>query len=784
MVEGQVDQHDPLSRYTIQDGCIPEPFTPFIQIMLILQTFTSNIILFRNLRRQLQKTMAAIKSLALGAYAKNGAIQRTATYLLMCHDSNETVLTLDCDRPVLRGTPQSRSEHFKRMKVKLNEAISRSGAKMGYSYFFGVNPLATIFALAERSVALLAEKYDFSIDLETQNGNLDASSKPTKISIDQKLPPASFSVGKNASTIGWRFTEVFKGDIHIDPNSSNPAASESSHTQPSLTHAMTAYLTMELYRNTGDETMPRYEGKCTGVVSCSALSRYPLKVTNGKAVFFTKQRETAEAKTISYHLQLISVEGMEYHFRGQKTIDSNIFLCVWKAWEATTVVSVAISTADGSNIGQGVTRNSWTRFQRQIRTFSCTTELGIGAFLALLVFLLTFAYQVASFFFRPSAPARIAEPFKPLVLSDESDPKAKVRPSRSYALKTRDGVKIQLERYDATSPCLGLDEIEGPPVLFLPGVTGVGAKYNVYALPYLRCNMVKYFTEHGHRCYALTPRWGCEESVAKRSTVYDSRLDVAAALDFINNRESQKPYVFAHCQGSVSLGMGLLDGAIHSDQILGISANSVFMNQEFAYWNSLKGRTTALIKVYELLANDFFPMVGDNKLFQRVLDGLLRFYPVSRRRDLCTSTACHRTSFGFGLLWNHENLNTQTHDNVHNFFAGTHTNLLKHVVRMGTRELCLNNDLQPLLTPSNLQRLQGVPILFISGTDNEVFDPESTLRDYEMLRRQFGEQLYRRFLVEGYGHLDPIVGKDAASDVYWKVLAHVEWASRHRRCGV
>ena len=137
MVQNQVDQHDPLSRYTIQDGCIPVPFAPFIQIMLILQTFTSEMIISHNLLFQLQKTVAAMKSLVLGTYTKNGAIQRTATYLLMCHDSNETVLTLDCDRPALRGILESRTEHFKKMIVKLNEVISRSGAKMGYSYFFG-----------------------------------------------------------------------------------------------------------------------------------------------------------------------------------------------------------------------------------------------------------------------------------------------------------------------------------------------------------------------------------------------------------------------------------------------------------------------------------------------------------------------------------------------------------------------------------------------------------------------------------------------------------------------
>ena len=42
----------------------------------------------------------------------------------------------------------------------------------------GVNPIATVTALAERSLALLAEKYAFSINLGTRNGNLDVNSVP------------------------------------------------------------------------------------------------------------------------------------------------------------------------------------------------------------------------------------------------------------------------------------------------------------------------------------------------------------------------------------------------------------------------------------------------------------------------------------------------------------------------------------------------------------------------------------------------------------------------------
>ncbi|KAL2865963.1 uncharacterized protein BJX67DRAFT_382345 [Aspergillus lucknowensis] len=202
------------------------------------------------------------------------------------------------------------------------------------------------------------------------------------------------------------------------------------------------------------------------------------------------------------------------------------------------------------------------------------------------------------------------------------------------------------------------------------------------------------------------------------------------------------------------------------EQLLGVTANSVFMSQASGYWNSVKAYSPLLIRLYEFLDGRYFPIAFHGKrkkrdLLQRALDLLLRFYPVSHRRDLCSSTTCHRTSFAFGLVWNHNNLNTETHDNVEKFFTGTPTKLLEHVTRMGTRGECLDNDLTPLLTATNLERLRGLPILFISGAENEVFDPESTLRDYELLRRRFGERLYRRFLAEGYGHLDPIVGKDA-----------------------
>ncbi|KAJ6162957.1 hypothetical protein N7497_002936 [Penicillium chrysogenum] len=796
---------NPLSGYVIQDGCIPETFNPVIQSMLTLQTIKSQALCcLWNPRQEARKTLASLKSLLI---------------------RNEITLTLKDDQLCLRGPAEGRSEHFKWIKKMFKELFARTGARIGFSYPYGrhqeevtvhllgganmsndgtghggvtnhrgevfsgsndevhkglvccdasviptalgVNPLATISALSERSVSLIAERSGLSIDLETENQPLNAYSKP---SVSWDCQPHQNSTKEAPQSIGWQFTEIMHGHIRIGSETGSFAVSE--RVGKGASCSMRMFLTVEICRR-GDL---QYQGTCTGTISCYALSKATLKIVDGTVDFFTPIQENAESSAISYHLKLLSIEGMEYHLEGHKLIDSSIAFSARKTWEATTTVNVNITRPDGTNVGAGALHISLLDFKKQMRTFRTTRDFQISLILALMGFLISFMYHISLFFFRPFVPMRF-----PPIPRKPSDPKKP--PSTSCNITASDGVQVHLAIHDP----IPIQKTGDPapnsnlsPVLLLPGVTGIGAMHNLYSLPFLRCNMIEYFSQRGHRCYALTPRWGCDPAVAQKSTVYDCRLDVAAAIGYIRDKERQKPYVIAHCQGSVALCMGLLDGTIQSNHLLGVTANSVFMNQVFGYWNSLKGRTTLLIQFYELLAGDYFPIVNSAKsiLFQRLLDVLLRFYPVGHARDLCTSTACHRTSFAFGLLWNHKNLDMGLHENVHQFFAGAHTKFMKQVVRMGTRGICMDNGLCPLLTAKNLQRLQGLPILFVSGTENQVFNPESTLKDYELLRRRFGERLYRRFLVEGYGHLDPIVGKDAADDVYWRIFGHLRWCTK------
>jgi hypothetical protein len=72
----------------------------------------------------------------------------------------------------------------------------------------GVNPLATISALSERSLSFITKRAGLAIDLESKNGILDANSKP-KVSRSRHDPHSS--VSQTCQSPGWQFTENLFG---------------------------------------------------------------------------------------------------------------------------------------------------------------------------------------------------------------------------------------------------------------------------------------------------------------------------------------------------------------------------------------------------------------------------------------------------------------------------------------------------------------------------------------------------------------------------------------------
>jgi len=81
----------------------------------------------------------------------------------------------------------------------------------------GVNPLATITALAERSVEVVAARKGIKIDYETKNGLLNLfgpSAKSLALTPDLELAVKTIEQAKKEKTLGTGFTEVMEGHIY------------------------------------------------------------------------------------------------------------------------------------------------------------------------------------------------------------------------------------------------------------------------------------------------------------------------------------------------------------------------------------------------------------------------------------------------------------------------------------------------------------------------------------------------------------------------------------------
>jgi hypothetical protein len=125
-----------------------------------------------------------------------------------------------------------------------------------------------------------------------------------------------------------------------------------------------------------------------------------------------------------------------------------------------------------------------------------------------------------------------------------------------------------------------------------------------------------------------------------------------------------------------------------------------------------------------------------------------------------------------GRLWSHRGLNEATHDNLNSFIGGVSMTNLRHLMFMGSHSYVVDDASRSILTDENIERLRNIPIFFIHGGHNTVYSPESTLKDYDLLRDKFGASQYERWVFEDKGHLDCWMGKGSFIDLYPRVEQH------------
>jgi hypothetical protein len=433
----------------------------------------------------------------------------------------------------------------------------------------GVNPCATITALAERTCDLIVRERDWKVD-ERLNGELDIfDDSPSS----WRMKGLEFYKGPNYPNIdGVRFLETMEGHIHVGSNISDFQASEMAAKNVCSGARLDLRVTVDR----------EYVSVVHGELSCGALSPDPLLVINGSVSFFTIDEDVSDARNLVYRLNLMSTKGELYNFHGYKRVDPGITLSVLRTWNATTTLYTTLSNSAGITIGRGILYLNPLAFASAVRSLCSMSKTG-----PCLEFLSFFAQNLASYFFTP-----ICRLQQPAPVSDKSG-YYKKRASRCVTLTANDGMLVPLKIWHPKRSF----STKHTPLLLIPGAS---VNEQIFSLPTIPINAIDYFTSLGHTCYVPILRFCAGENARYGHTAYDARLDVQAALNYVYEQEGTKVYVIAHCLGSIATAMALLTGTLNADRLAGMTVSQVFAHIMFSPDNAFKAEQSWLIKLYEV----------------------------------------------------------------------------------------------------------------------------------------------------------------------------------------
>ncbi len=335
-----------------------------------------------------------------------------------------------------------------------------------------------------------------------------------------------------------------------------------------------------------------------------------------------------------------------------------------------------------------------------------------------------------------------------------------------HPFATDDGLGLDLTRF-RRADC---DDV----VLLVHGLT---SSSDLFIMPEHR-NLGSYLLDNGFTdVWALDFRmsnrlpYDCE---THRYTLDDiADYDHPAALSELRRHiGDRRVHVVAHCLGSLSFMMSLFGGRL--PDLASVTCNSIALMPRVPTWSRLK--LTYGPPVFEYLFGISFldPRFSSSPRLTRDW-ALGRLVSLAHRE--CELSACHMLSFMWGsghpAMYEHDNLLPVTHERMADLCSACRLNYLRHVAKMVRAGHAVKyNPRDPRhsdLPDDYLANAAKVttPILLLTGDHNRVFT-DSNIVCHEVLSKITPDRSELEIL-PGYGHLDPIVGKNAHLDVFPKI---------------
>lgn len=598
----------------------------------------------------------------------------------------------------------------------------------------GTNPLLTISAIAERNVALIVNDHGWRI-------NYDLPSRAPKAVLPSK--------------VGIQFTETMVGYFSTKIKEDYQRAAELGKTEGSTFEFTVTVISNDLELMLQDE---RHQATLIGTVSAPALSAAALTVTEGVFNLLTEHPDEIETRLMRYDMKLSSQEGQDYYLKGFKEIRDDPG---FDLWSDTTTLYITIYEGEnerGPVFGKGVLKIRATDFMKQMRTLKVTNTSSLAQ-------CLKYNAQFGTFF-----AGRLFDTFGGIFagqnyFNPDAAPRKK-RPLRASApevfdIKTQDQVTLRLTRYQGGS--------KGPVILS----HGLGVSSRIFSMDTYDTNLVEYLFAHEYDVWLLDYRASIELPAAHAQFSGDeiAKYDYPTAVDAVLEIAAAKSVqMVVHCYGSTTWSMSMLGGWLKGVRTAVCSQVATHMKLPFLTRMKTGLHTPSFLAKMGIKSLNAYT-AKDAKWADKFFNEALKFYPI-QKEERCNNPVCHRIAFLYGQLYEHDQLNRLTHDNLHELFGVANITSFEHLALMSRKGHLVNLQGEDSYLP-HLERM-AIPITFISGEENECYLPESTEITYNLLRDQNGADLYKRFVIPDYGHIDCIYGKNAVRDVYPHILNQLE----------
>ena len=555
-----------------------------------------------------------------------------------------------------------------------------------------------------------------------------------------------------------RFTEKMTGWFHLGATSFETGLVDGEADASPLTFVLTIDIP-DVDAAIADPSLP---APLHGYVEAPALSPDRIDVPSGTFRLMVPEPDQVQASTMRYSMELVTTDRRRLQFDGHKNLHHDSIL---KMWPATTTLYVTISES-GIGIGRGIIIIKPLDFARQLRTMRVTGVRGRRRRIATLA-------AFGRGFFGRLTPLYAGELATAARFAPDATPPDGRRATRlpvgaacwcDASGAWLDGTSVgpdawlKLTRYQGGT--------RGPLLL----AAGFAMEAHSFATPTISTTLAEFAVERGYDVWLFDYRASNALPTATSAFTIDevAMADWPAAVAEVRRRTgAHSVQVLGHCVGSLSILMAVLGGL---DGVRSIVCSQFTVHPATSRLN----RTKNALHVGDAMRWLHLRTVAPNAkptFTNKLMDRALVVLPVPKG-ERCGRPVCRWLNAIFGLTHAHGQLNDATHESFDEAFGYANVKGLRHLSRISRSGAAVDAAGRDVYLP-NVDRL-AMPILFVQGARNHIFRPAGTARTVAWLSEANDPSLYETLLLPEYAHLDAMVGKDAPTDVFPGIFAHLD----------